>query len=205
MATSDAFDHPDMMLRLRVQAKAELRKKARQLRNAIPQSALSERSAQLVERLLGLPELQSKKSFALFYPIESRNEVDLLAFDAKVREGGARVAYPSVKRETGEMSFQWVANLNELEEQGNGFREPPRDAPEALEIDVIVVPALLVDERGYRLGYGAGYYDRTLPRFCPPALSIAVGFDFQLTGELPNTAGDVRVSMVVTDKRVLRV
>ncbi len=197
------MDRPDVMLRLRIQAKAELRKKARGLRNAIPASALEERSAKLVEKLLELKEVQSKERFALFYPIESRNEVDLRLLDKELRGRGAKVAYPSVDRETGKMTFQWVSNLDELEERGNGFREPALEAPEALDIDVMIVPALMIDERGYRLGYGAGYYDRTLPRYCPPGLSIAVGFDFQLTGELPNTPGDVAVSMVVTDKRVI--
>lgn len=199
------MDDERVMAELRLQAKRMLRTKARQLRNSIPAHALMERSRQLIEKLCGLPELAGKQTFALFYPIESRNEVDLRGFDAWLRERGHRVAYPSVDRDSHTMTFQWVSDLNELEERGNGFREPPAEAPEAAEVDVIVVPALMVDERGYRIGYGAGYYDRALPKYCPPGLSIAVGFDFQLTGELPNTENDVAVSMVVTDKRVLRV
>jgi 5-formyltetrahydrofolate cyclo-ligase len=67
-----------------------------------------------------------------------------------------------------------------------------------------VVPALAVDPRGHRVGYGAGFYDRTLPRFVPPAVSIAVAFDFQLAVEVPTTEGDVAVSWIVTDARELR-
>jgi 5-formyltetrahydrofolate cyclo-ligase len=92
-----------------------------------------------------------------------------------------------------------------MEERGFGFREPPPGAPEATSLDVILVPALQIDARGHRIGYGAGYYDRTLPRFAPPAVAIGVAFDFQLISEVPITEGDVAVSMVVTDQRILRV
>ena len=69
---------------------------------------------------------------------------------------------------------------------------------------MIVVPALAVDPRGHRIGYGAGYYDRTLPRFAPPAVRRAVAFDFQLVAEVPSTEGDVAVDWIVTDARALR-
>ncbi|HEY5239824.1 MAG TPA: 5-formyltetrahydrofolate cyclo-ligase, partial [Polyangiaceae bacterium] len=58
--------------------------------------------------------------------------------------------------------------------------------------------------RGHRIGYGAGYYDRALPRFAPPAVSVTVLFDFQLVAEVPTTDGDVTVDWIVTDTRVMK-
>jgi 5-formyltetrahydrofolate cyclo-ligase len=86
-----------------------------------------------------------------------------------------------------------------------GHREPAGRCKVAYpgEIDVIVVPALAVDPRGYRIGYGGGYYDRALPLHVPPAMSIAVAFDFQLIAEAPQTDGDVPVHWIVTDTRSL--
>ena len=81
-----------------------------------------------------------------------------------------------------------------------GFEEPPADAPEPDALDVIVVPALAVEPRGYRLGYGAGFYDRALPEWTP-AVTLAVAFDFQLLAEVPVTPGDVAVRWIVTDSR----
>jgi 5-formyltetrahydrofolate cyclo-ligase len=88
---------------------------------------------------------------------------------------------------------------------GTGLREPMPTEPEAVAgaLDVIVVPALAVDPSGHRIGYGAGYYDRTLPRFAASSTSIAVAFDFQLVAEVPSTPHDARVDWVVTDARVL--
>jgi len=67
------------------------------------------------------------------------------------------------------------------------------------------VPALAVASSGHRLGYGSGFYDATLPDFCPPALSIVVAYDFQLLAELPVSAHDIACDIVVTDARLLRV
>ena len=86
------------------------------------------------------------------------------------------------------MTFRFVDDPALLEERG---------------LDVIVVPALQIDPRGHRIGYGAGFYDRALPRFAPPAVSVGVAFSFQLIAEVPVTEGDVAVALIVTDEQVI--
>jgi 5-formyltetrahydrofolate cyclo-ligase len=198
----EAFD-PEVEAVLRHRAKAVLRKRARALRNALPASAVAERSARIVARLQTLPEIAAAERVALFWPIEGRNEVDLTALDAHLRAAGKRIAYPSIDPETRVMTFRYPADPAALEERGLGFREPDPEAPEADALDVVVVPALQVDAAGHRIGYGAGFYDRTLPRFAPPARSVAVAFSFQLIAEVPSTEGDVAVDLVVTDETIL--
>jgi 5-formyltetrahydrofolate cyclo-ligase len=85
-----------------------------------------------------------------------------------------------------------------------GFLQPPAGSPRVPELDVgiVLVPALAVDERGHRIGWGKGFYDRLLP-LVPDAVRIALVFDFQLVAEVPDTPGDERVDYVVTDSRVI--
>jgi 5-formyltetrahydrofolate cyclo-ligase len=194
---------PDDVLGRRV--KAELRKRLRGVRGAMPAESRAARSAKIVARLEEHPAVRAARGVALFWPMLARNEVDLRALDASLRARGARVAYPAIDPESRAMTFRFVDRAEELEERGGGFGEPAPGAPEAApgDLDVVVVPALAVDPRGHRLGYGAGYYDRTLPRFAPPAIAIAVAYDFQLVAELPFDAHDVRVACVVTDDRAL--
>jgi 5-formyltetrahydrofolate cyclo-ligase len=196
-------DAADEVLRQRV--KIELRKRMRALRKTLPASACAERSARIVDRLRALDPIVRARSVALFWPIEERHEVDLRGLDATLRAGGARIAYPAVDRETGAMTFQFVDDPGAMLEQGLGFCEPPPHAPQAEPgaLDAIVVPALAVDPRGHRIGYGAGYYDRTLPAHAPPAVAVAVAFDFQLVAEIGATSRDVRVAWIVTDARTL--
>ena len=66
---------------------------------------------------------------------------------------------------------------------------------------MIFVPALAVAPNGHRVGYGAGFYDATLPGFCPPARAVVVAFDFQLLGEVPSSEQDFACDLVLTDKR----
>ena len=191
---------------LRLRVKAELRKRMRGVRKAMPAAACAARSALLVERLAALQVVTDARAVALFWPIEERHEVDLRAVDAGLRKRGARVAYPALDPETRVMTFRFVDDPDAMQEQGFGFREPTAGQAEVApgELDAILVPALAVDPRGHRIGYGAGYYDRTLPRFAPPAVPVAVAFDFQLVAEVPDTPSDVPVAWVVTDTRTLR-
>jgi 5-formyltetrahydrofolate cyclo-ligase len=197
---SDAED----LLRRRV--KAELRKRMRGLRRTTPAAACAERSLRIADRLRSMEAVAAARRVALFWPIEERHEVDLRELDASLRARGAAVAYPSIDPDSHVMTFRFVDDVATLEERGLGFREPPYAAAEAAKgaLDVIVVPALAVDVAGHRLGYGAGYYDRTLPRFAPPAVAVAVAYDFQLVPELPVLPTDVAADWIVTDARTLR-
>jgi 5-formyltetrahydrofolate cyclo-ligase len=195
---------PEDVIRARV--KVELRKRLRGLRATTPLDACAKRSARIVSSLESLEVFAKARRVALFWPIVERKEVDLRALDATLRARGVDVAYPSIDPDTREMTFRF-APPGSLEERGLGFCEPPADAREASpgELDVLVVPAIAIDERGHRIGYGAGFYDRTLPTFAPPAVAIGVAYDFQLVVEVPAAPHDVPLAIVVTDERVIEV
>jgi 5-formyltetrahydrofolate cyclo-ligase len=194
------FD-PEAVAELVQRAKRELRAGAKKMRLGMPKGALAIRGAALIERLRA--ELGEARRVALFHPIEAQREVDLRALDASIRGAGGVVAYPAFLEDR-TMVFRDPGSLEGLVDLGSGFLEPASDAPIVEVLDVVVVPALLVDGNGHRLGYGGGFYDRTLPRFCPPARAMAAVFDFQLAVDLPSTSADVRVDAVVTDRRVLQ-
>ena len=192
------MDEAEIVLR----AKAELRKRLRGLRNTHPASALAKRSEKIVETLEKLDVITSAKTVALFWPIEARHEVDLRELDVRLRARGVAIAYPSIE-ENGEMTFR-VATVAEFTEDPLGFRGAPPSAPEPDVIDAIIVPAIALDGSGRRLGYGAGFYDRALPRFAP-AKKIGVAYDFQLLVEVPVSPNDVAMDIVVTDARVIAI
>ena len=188
---------------LRKRAKALMRRRFRNLRQSMPAGALRRRSAAICEALLADPALERAEVVALFWPIEGRNEVDLRAVDEALRARRVTVAYPAITPETGVMTFHVVDDTSALELCELGFDAPPASAPEAAGVDVVVVPGLAFDPSGHRIGYGAGFYDRTLPRHCPPGVAIGVAFDFLLAADVPHGEGDVPVDRVITDSRVL--
>ena len=190
---------------LRRQAKAELRKRRRAMRNSVPESARGARSARIVAQVTSDPAFEAARAVALFWPMLDRNEVDVRPLDGAARDRGKVVAYPSLKDDP-EMALL-VAAPSELEERGHGFAEPPETAPtvEISDALLVIVPALAVDPSGQRIGYGRGYYDRLLARIAPPAFALAVAYDFDVIAEVPVTEGDYPVDMVVTDVRTFRI
>ncbi|HXF36758.1 MAG TPA: 5-formyltetrahydrofolate cyclo-ligase, partial [Actinomycetota bacterium] len=72
------------------------------------------------------------------------------------------------------------------------------------ELDAVVVPGLAFDRRGYRVGYGGGFFDRFLPRTRPDAFRVGICFHLQLVEEVPHGAGDEPVDAVVTEREVIR-
>ncbi|MCC6216164.1 MAG: 5-formyltetrahydrofolate cyclo-ligase [Polyangiaceae bacterium] len=191
------------------QAKQALRARMRALRAALPASSLAARSERIVATLLGLREVEGARALAVFQAIPRKHEIQLSGLDAELRRRGKLVYYPFMDPTTDgyRTGFRRVDDPATLAERGRGFPEPQRDAPEARrgELDVVVVPALALSVAGQRIGWGAGWYDATLPDVRPPALAIGVALDFQLLGELPSTPRDVPVDYVVTDARASRV
>lgn len=84
-----------------------------------------------------------------------------------------------------------------------GIREPIGEIYSG-ETDIVVLPLLAVDERGNRLGYGKGYYDRYL-RDHTRAKRVAYCYDFQVWHDVPITDGDEKADLIVTDKRIIHI
>ncbi len=175
------------------------------LRSATPAAALAQRNEALVARLSALPLFRAAKSVALFASVASKQEPAMAPVDTLARAAGKAVYYPFMDPTEGgfRTGFRLSHSSAELAPRGRGFPEPPKDAPEASrgDVELVLVPALAATPEGHRLGYGAGWYDVTLPDLCPPATALMVVFDFQVLGELPQTERDFRCDGVLTDAR----
>ena len=69
-------------------------------------------------------------------------------------------------------------------------------------IDLVLVPGVVFDREGHRIGYGHGYYDKFLKKV-PKSKKIGLAFDFQVIDKIPIETHDVPVDLVVTDERVI--
>jgi 5-formyltetrahydrofolate cyclo-ligase len=197
--SADETGHAEGLLRQR--AKLALRNRMRAVREALPGSACEARSSEITTRLLSLVELERASTVLVFASI--RNEVRTQRCMHAAWAAGKHVALPRVIED--ELRLYAVAAETELVEGAFGVPEPPADAPrvEPGDVGFALVPALAVDPRGYRIGYGGGYYDKLIPQL-RNACTCAVAYDFQLISEVPELPHDVPVDLVVTDERVIR-
>lgn len=104
------------------------------------------------------------------------------------------------------LEFVAIASLEQLVAAPFNLLEPAKELPAVTEDQknnsICIVPALLVDTKGYRLGYGAGFYDRFLSTY--PGKKICLAYQQSLSRTtLPHTAFDVAVDVVITESEVL--
>jgi 5-formyltetrahydrofolate cyclo-ligase len=83
-----------------------------------------------------------------------------------------------------------------------GVLEPLSDNVDAKILDLVIVPALMADKMGYRLGYGGGFYDRYQAAH-PHHTTMAVAFEFQIMDEVPYEETDICPMYIITESRVI--
>ena len=84
-----------------------------------------------------------------------------------------------------------------------GTRAPPEDAP-ALTPGLLLVPMLAYDDRGYRLGYGGGFYDRSLAALAAP-ITVGCAYQAQAIDEVPTDNHDRRLDWIVTEQGIMEI
>ncbi|MFO0954897.1 MAG: 5-formyltetrahydrofolate cyclo-ligase [Isosphaeraceae bacterium] len=159
--------------------------------------------ARLCELFPGLPGLDGASS-VLLYVHAFPEEIDTAPMLAWVLGSGRRLVLPRVDRRARALRLYPVADLEaDLRPGTLGIPEPRRDLPEVPpgEVDWVLVPGLLFDPRGYRLGRGAGHYDRLLPQLRPGVPRWAYCLDCQWVDELPVEPHDVPLDGVLSAGR----
>jgi len=134
------------------------------------------------------------------------SEADPGGFVAHLLDSGVVVALPRVVEGSDRtLDLHIFRPGDRLVTSGAGVSEPLDTAPrvDRASITVALVPGLVYDICGNRLGFGEGYYDRLLSQL-PRALKLGICFDFQLVDSLPAAAHDVSMDRLVTDARSLR-
>ncbi|HIP42665.1 MAG TPA: 5-formyltetrahydrofolate cyclo-ligase [Aquifex aeolicus] len=155
-------------------------------------------SERIVNNLESLPEYKSAKKVLLYCPV--KGEPDLTPLFEKVLKG-KELILPKVKGK--ELELYKVSSYQCLKKGKFGIPEPIEGKiipPE--ELDFIVIPGIVFDLQGYRLGFGKGYYDRLLKK--TKGIKVGVAYSFQLVDKLPRDPWDVPVDIIVTEKNIRR-
>ena len=137
-----------------------------------------------------------------FMPLKS--EINPLPLLRKLAEAGAKLALPVVAGKGQPLTMRAWAFGTPLASGVWGIREPMPDAP-AVDPDILIVPLLAFDRRGYRLGYGAGYYDMTLTalRAKKPIVAVGIAYAAQEVDTVPITPRDARLDLVLTEREAI--
>jgi 5-formyltetrahydrofolate cyclo-ligase len=184
--------------------KKKIRKDILLLRNALPRTEREAMSRIICSNFNQLSMLSDCASVMIFLSFGSEINTDYII--KWLWQHNKEVLVPLCKPETREMEIFSIAAFADLEPGYFGIREPKRGLhpPVAKEaINLVVVPAVAFDRRGYRVGYGGGYYDRFLAGMDVPRIGLA--FSCQIIPEAPVDQYDLAVQGIVTEKEYINV
>lgn len=189
--------HPD---------KPALRRTLRARLAALEPEARQAAETQIVERVLGLPEI--RRARALLSCLSFGHEPDTWRLVEQLMERGTALYVPRAQGSDHSLHVHpWPCRLETL---SMGLRQPAKGEPELTSeeigqrLDAVLVLGLGFDPaRGWRLGHGAGYFDRFFAAQ-PDPLRIALAFECQIEQDLPAEPHDLPMDVVVTEERVLR-
>lgn len=157
----------------------------------------------ITQKLLATPEYAEAATVLTYVSVSS--EVSTRMFIEGALRDGKTVAVPRCLPGH-RLEFVAISSLDQLAPAPFNLFEPPKDlsalTEDQMNNSICIVPALLVDTKGYRLGYGAGFYDRFLSTYLCKKICLAYQQNLSKT-ELPHTAFDVAVDMVITESDIL--
>lgn len=164
---------------------------------AAPAEAIAREGDALVERL-------KPASVSVFFSV--RGEIDTGPLMARLAALGVTLALPVIVQKDAPLVFRAWTPGEPLEKKRFGLMEPPASAPE-IAPELLFVPLAAFDDRGYRLGYGGGFYDRTLERLRSRGRAIAVGLAFaeQRVERTPIDPYDQRLDGILTERGLMTI
>lgn len=186
--------------------KQELRTRFKAMRSSIPADERTRIDRGITDQVLGLPEYEQADVLFAYLSFGTEIETRDIIRDAWSR--GKTVALPRCIPGTRDMAFHRVESLDNLVKSKLGVEEPAEDPatlidPTGTDGALVLVPGMTFDARGYRLGYGGGFYDVLLSQF--QGVSVGLCRECQLSDRVEALdEHDLPAQIVVTENAVLR-
>ncbi|MEN8199010.1 MAG: 5-formyltetrahydrofolate cyclo-ligase [Thermodesulfobacteriota bacterium] len=185
-----------------------LRKERLARRDALSDAEREDRSRLICERLIQLPQFQ--EASCVFIYVHFRSEVATNLLIDHLLERGSEVVVPVTL--VAERDLLPVAITRPEEELAPGYCSIPepivaireRQQVSPVDIDLVILPGSVFDERGGRMGYGGGYYDRFVSDKAPQALRMGLAYELQVLERAPLQEHDELLDLITTEKRIIR-
>ncbi len=179
--------------------KENLRNQYRRIREEIPAAARKSAARRIAAQLMPILEFIGARTVGVYVSKES--EVDTRTLIAAMAKKKIRAAAPKVVQN--QIQFFLIKSLKDCAPGAFGVLEPRTANPvNAGKLDAVLVPGIVFDSKGYRLGYGKGFYDKFLSAL-DLFNTIGLCYDKTLVPNLPSEDRDVPVNWIITETRAL--
>ncbi|WP_168190034.1 5-formyltetrahydrofolate cyclo-ligase [Caloramator sp. E03] len=182
--------------------KKEIRKNMILLRNSYDEKILDEISTKITDNIFDWQIFKDSKVVMLYSSIKS--EVRTKKIIIKALEDLKVVALPKTLKDIGQIIACSINDMNGLSIGTYGTLEPnDTKIIDKNDIDIVFVPGVAFDYKGFRIGYGAGYYDRYLKDY--DGIKIGVCYGFQLIDDVFHDEHDIKMDYLVTEKGIIKI
>lgn len=186
--------------------KRTLRSEILNKRKSLSKDDVNGKSSAISKLLFSTDEYRSSKYIMCY--IDFRNEVRTEEIIRTALKEGKNIIIPISVVETRQLILSQLLDYDkELEAGTYGILEPKKEFirevnPEL--IDLVLMPGVAFDRRGYRIGYGGGYYDRFLTKIDKSVPKIALAFDLQMVPHVVEGRYDIAVDYIITEKEIVK-
>ncbi len=185
--------------------KSQIREEIAQKIAALSAKEIAEKTKAIENRLFDFANFLESKITLLY--VNNAHEVQTANILKRAYNYNKIVVLPAYSTENFEMELKKVDNLKKDLHQG------PRDILQPDEsrckivpidkIDIAVIPAVALDEKGGRIGSGEGYYDRLIPKLAITTRKVALALEVQIIPQVPIESRDKHVDIIITEDRVI--
>ncbi|MGN0663449.1 MAG: 5-formyltetrahydrofolate cyclo-ligase [Negativibacillus sp.] len=190
-----------MRIDLRIYKK-QLRSEMRAIRAAMSPALRGEKDRLIFHRLIRLPQYHQAHTIITY--VSTAQEVDTRRLMERAWADGKKVVVPRCVPGTHRMEMFYIHSMDELEPGSYGILEPNASAESCKNWkgSLCVVPAFCNDRKGYRLGYGGGYYDRFLSQY--KGTTVGINYSECVREQIHHGRYDVPLQMLLTEREKIR-
>ena len=173
-------------------------------RNSLTTREIKEAEQLIINNLMKLNQFMQSQN--VFCYLSFRSEVPTKGIIAHCQQQGKNVYIPVCVNETKEMIISLYDHEVNLAASNYGVQEPTKETIKIADRDILdtaIVPGAVFDSRGYRIGYGAGYYDKFFAHTKKKIYKIALAFSFQIIDEVPTDDFDIPVDCIITEQGIV--
>lgn len=171
------------------------------MRKSLSADFICDASRAITDTLINIDDVKNAECIMIY--LSSFNEPDTFGLLNLMQDSGKKIIVPVSDTDTFTITPSLITSVSDLIRGAYGIYEPSEIIPVHInEIDVALIPGIAFSKNRDRLGFGKGYYDRFLAEFT--GTKIGIGYDFQIRNNIPVSDHDVKMDLIVTEKRIYR-
>ena len=176
--------------------KSQLRQLVLGYRRMLSEEEFVKRNTLICDSVLKWIDTRKCRVIHLFTPIARNREVDLTVLFPALWKRGMTIVTSKTDFKRKKMTHHEIGPTTRLVENKYGIPEPEGTKEIPIDsVDVVIVPMVLGDKKGNRIGYGGGYYDRLLNEFDGPAVGVSLS---SIADDIPSESHDVSLSEILS-------